>query len=166
MSSAPEMARALDAVMGEVGAPDAIIAHSFGGVVTALAMAKGLEPRRVALIAPAAFPLRFVDEFVRALRLSERTGAALRSRSERRIRFDWDQLKVLPVFAGARNPALVVHDQQDETIPVEEGRQIAAAWPGAELVLTQGLGHRGVLRDPSVVNRAVAFVTNRSTRNS
>lgn len=166
MSSAPEMARALDAVMAEVGAPDAIIAHSFGGVVTALAMAKGLEPRRVALIAPAAFPLRFVDEFVRALRLSERTGAALRSRSERRIRFDWNQLKVLPVFAGARNPALVVHDRQDETIPVEEGRQIAATWPGAELVLTQGLGHRGVLRDAAVVNRAVAFVTNRSSRNS
>lgn len=164
MSSAPEMARALDAVMAEVGAPDAIIAHSFGGVVTALAMSKGFEPRRVALIAPAAFPLRFVDEFVRALRLSERAGAALRSRSERRIRFDWDQLKVLPVFAGARNPALVVHDQHDETIPVAEGREIAATWPGAELVLTKGLGHRGVLRDQAVVNRAVAFVTNRSSR--
>lgn len=159
LSSAPEMARALDAVMGEVGAPDAIIAHSFGGVVTALAMAKGLAPRRVALIAPAADPLRFVDEFVRALKLSQRTGAAMRSRSERRIRFDWDQLQVLPVFARGRNPLLVVHDQGDETIPVDEGRRIAGVWPGAELMLTAGLGHRGVLRDPAVVHRAVSFVT-------
>ena len=162
MSSAPEMARALDAVMAEVGAPDSIIAHSFGGVVTALTMAKGFEPRRVALMAPAALPLRFFDEFVRALKLSDRTGAALRTRSERRIRFDWDQLQILPVFSRARSPALVVHDRQDETIPVEEGKQVASTWPGAQLVLTDGLGHRGVLRDQKVVDRAVAFVTNRS----
>ncbi|HKV72308.1 MAG TPA: alpha/beta fold hydrolase [Gemmatimonadales bacterium] len=162
LSSAPEMARALDAVVAQVGAPDAIIAHSFGGVVTSLAMAGGLEPRRVALFAPAADPIRFVDEFVRALKLSPETGAALRARSQRRIRFDWDQLDVLPVFARARNPLLVIHDRRDETIPVEEGKQIAATWPGAELVLTDGLGHRGVLRDQTLVKRAVEFVTNRS----
>lgn len=161
LSSAPEMARALDAVVAQVGAPDAIIAHSFGGVVTSLAMAGGLTPRRVALFAPAADPLRFFDEFVRVLKLSPQTGAALRARSERRIRFDWDQLRVLPVFARARNPLLVIHDRQDETIPVEEGKQIAATWPGAELVLSEGLGHRGVLRDQTLVHRAVAFVTNR-----
>lgn len=161
LSSAPEMARALDAVVAQVGTPDAIIAHSFGGVVTSLAMAGGLEPRRVALFAPAADPIRFVDEFVRALKLSPETGAALRARSQRRIRFDWDQLDVLPVFARARNPLLVIHDRQDETIPVEEGKQIAATWPGAELVLTDGLGHRGVLRDQTLVKRAVEFVTNR-----
>lgn len=159
LTSAPEMARAFDAVAAEVGAPDAIIAHSFGGVVTALAMAGGLTPRRVALFAPAAEPLRFFDEFVRALKLSAKTGSVLRARSEKRIRFDWDQLVVLPVFARARSPLLVVHDQQDEVIPVEEGKRIAATWPGAELVLTEGLGHRGVLRHQPSVARAVEFVT-------
>lgn len=159
LSSAPEMARAFDAVVAEVGPPHAVIAHSFGGVVTALALAHGLDPRRVVLIAPAADPLRFVDEFVRVLRLSPQTGMALRVRSERRIRFAWDQLEVLPVFARARSPVLVVHDQDDETIPIEEGRRIAATWPGAEFVPTRGLGHRGVLRDPGVIARAVAFVT-------
>lgn len=162
LSSVPEMARALDAVVAQVGAPDAIIAHSFGGVVTALALAGGLTPRRVALLAPAADPLRFFDEFVRVLKLSPRTGAALRAHSERRIRFDWDRLDVLPVFARAKSPVLVVHDREDETIPMEEGRRIAAAWPGAEFVPTAGLGHRGVLRDPAVVARAVSFVTARA----
>lgn len=158
-SSAPELARALAAVVREVGAPHALIAHSLGGVVTALALAGGLAPRRVALIAPAADPLRFFAEFVRALKLSPRTGAAVRARSERRIRFDWDDLDVLPIFARARSPLLVVHDHDDETIPMEEGKRIAGAWPGAELVLTRGLGHRGVLRDAATVNRAVSFVT-------
>ena len=160
-SSAPQLARALASVVAQVGEPHAVIAHSLGGVVTAIALADGLAPSRVALLAPVADPIRFVDEFSAKLGLNARTRAALRAHSERRIRFDWDRLPVLPVFARARSPALIVHDRGDETVSVEEGRAIAAAWPGAELVLTDGLGHRGVLRNPAIVNRTVAFVTNR-----
>lgn len=161
-SSAPELARALAAVVAEVGVPEAVVAHSLGGVVTALALADGLDPKRVAVVASGAHPLWFVDQFAAALGLSRRTQAALRAHSQRRIRFDWDRLELLPVFARARAAALVVHDRGDETVPVEHGKDIAAAWPGAQLVLTEGLGHRGVLRDPATVNRIVQFVTNRS----
>ena len=34
---------------------------------------------------------------------------------------------------------------------------IAAAWPGAELVTTAGLGHTRLLREPAIIARAVAF---------
>jgi len=160
-SSAPELARALAAVVAQVGAPDAVIAHSLGGVVTALALAEGLAPRRVALVASGAHPIWFVDQFAALLGLNARTAAALRTHSECRIRFDWNDLEVLPVFARAKGSALVVHDRGDETVPVGHGEDIAAAWPGAELVLTDGLGHRGVLRDPAIVKRIVQFVTTR-----
>ena len=36
--------------------------------------------------------------------------------------------------------------------------RVAAAVPGARIELTEGLGHRRILRDPAVVTRAVAFV--------
>jgi pimeloyl-ACP methyl ester carboxylesterase len=160
-SSAPQLARALAAVVDQVGRPHAIVAHSLGGTVTAIALAGGLEPRRAVLLAPVSDAVGFVDRFGRDLRLGSRTLAALRSRSERRIRFKWDQLDVIPVFSRARSPALVIHDRSDDTVSVAEGKAIAAAWPGAELVLTDGLGHRGVLRDQSVVSRAVAFATTR-----
>jgi hypothetical protein len=38
------------------------------------------------------------------------------------------------------------------------GAAIAAAWPGAELVTTEGLGHRRILRDPAVVARVTDFL--------
>jgi len=160
-SSAPELARALAAVVAEVGSPHGVVAHSLGGAVTGLALADGLAPRRVALLCPVADPAAFADRFAEQLGLSPRTMAALRARSERRIRFDWSRLPVVPVAARATAPALVVHDRGDETVSVKEGEAIAAAWPGAELILTDGLGHRGVLRDPVIVNRAVSFVTTR-----
>jgi len=55
-------------------------------------------------------------------------------------------------------PLLVIHDRDDPTVPWADGAAIATAWPGAELVTTTGLGHRDLLRDASVVARAVAFV--------
>ena len=42
--------------------------------------------------------------------------------------------------------------------PWEQGEAIALAWPGAEMVTTNGLGHGRVLRDPAVVARVSAFV--------
>jgi hypothetical protein len=36
---------------------------------------------------------------------------------------------------------------------------IAAAWPGARFMKTQGLGHGRILRDPAVVEAAVAFIS-------
>ena len=53
---------------------------------------------------------------------------------------------------------LVVHDREDVTVPYDDGAAIAAAWPGAELVTTTGLGHRDIVRDREVVARAVAFL--------
>jgi pimeloyl-ACP methyl ester carboxylesterase len=53
---------------------------------------------------------------------------------------------------------LVVHDEGDEIIPFAEGQQIAAAWPGAVLHATRGLGHNRILRDAAVVQAAVEFI--------
>jgi len=160
-SSAPELARALAAVVAQVGVPHGLVAHSLGGAVTGLALQDGLAPRRVVLLCPVSDPAAFADRFAQQLKLTPRTMAVLRTRSERRIRFDWNRLPVVPVAARATMPALVVHDRTDDTVSVREGQAIAAAWPGAELVLTEGLGHRGVLRDAAIVSRAVSFVTTR-----
>ena len=39
-------------------------------------------------------------------------------------------------------PLLVVHDRGDREVPWHDGAAIAAAWPGAALVTTEGIGHR------------------------
>ena len=39
---------------------------------------------------------------------------------------------------------------------------MARAWRGAEMLMTDGLGHRRILRDPDVVAAAVAFVAARA----
>jgi pimeloyl-ACP methyl ester carboxylesterase len=38
-------------------------------------------------------------------------------------------------------PALVIHGQSDILVPVENGRRVAGAIPGARLMLVEGMGH-------------------------
>mgnify|MGYP003291741877 CR=1 FL=1 len=64
-----------------------------------------------------------------------------------------------------RTPLLVIHDREDAEVPWQEGAIIAQAWPGATLSTTSGLGHRRIVHDPAVVERAVGFLTETETAN-
>jgi len=55
-------------------------------------------------------------------------------------------------------PALFCHGATDSIAPPQASERMAAAWPGADLEVFDGLGHRGVLRDERVVARVVEFL--------
>lgn len=46
-----------------------------------------------------------------------------------------------PGLAKIKVPALVIHGGDDPLVPVEAGRDTAAAIPGAELLIIEGMGH-------------------------
>jgi pimeloyl-ACP methyl ester carboxylesterase len=60
---------------------------------------------------------------------------------------------------GLSVPALVIHDADDVSVPWQQGEMIAAAWPGARFMKTQGLGHGRILRNRDVVEAAVTFIS-------
>jgi len=158
LSSMPQFARALRAVADAAGSVFAIAAHSMGGSASALAMSHGLQVDRAVFLAPAADPARFAADFASTLAVGPAAMAAMRDRSERRLGFRWADLDVPRMAQAFDVPLLVIHDRDDATVPWTDGAAIAAAWPGAELVTTTGLGHRDVVRDSSVVDRVVAFI--------
>ena len=161
MTSMPEFARSLAAVVEREGAPHAIVAHSMGCAGTTLALSWGLEVGRLVFLAPAADPPAWIAPFARQLGLTAEVLDRVRARSERRLRVHWSDLNVcdLARTLPGRPELLIVHDEADETVRWQDGSAIAAAWPNARLVTTQGLGHRGVTSDRAVVRQALAFVT-------
>jgi pimeloyl-ACP methyl ester carboxylesterase len=158
LSSMPQVARALLAVADAAGSLFGVIAHSMGGSASALALSQRLQLERAVFIAPAADPARYAEDFATALAVGPVALAGMRSRSEARLGFRWSDLNVPRMATAFDVPLLVIHDREDVTVPFAEGEAIAAAWPGAQLVATTGLGHREVVRDPAVVKQAVEFV--------
>jgi hypothetical protein len=62
-------------------------------------------------------------------------------------------------FAADPVPLLVVHDRDDRETSVAHSTGFVAAWAGpATMISTEGLGHRRLLSDPSVVRDVANFV--------
>jgi pimeloyl-ACP methyl ester carboxylesterase len=158
MSSMPEFARSLKAVVARQGDPDTVVAHSMGAAATALAASWGLSARRFVFLAPAANPADWADSFGHMLGLNPGVMTRLRARSEQRLRFNWDDLDARLHARGMSAPLLVIHDREDDVVPFSNGEDIASSWRGAELVETIGLGHRDVLRDPAVISQVLRFI--------
>jgi pimeloyl-ACP methyl ester carboxylesterase len=164
ISSLPEFARSILAADRLRGPFHAVIAHSLGSAAAALAVRWGLEPARVALISAPAHPPRWLPDFAERMDIDADVVTRMRERMERRLGVPWDELDVVAAARRATAPALVVHDRKDRRVPWREGAAVAAAWPGARLVITEGLGHRDVVRHPEVVRTVTEFVTRREPR--
>lgn len=156
----PDFTLTLRAVAREFGPAYAVIGHSLGGGCAGLAVLEGLDARRVVLIAPAVDPVAFTKALAGMLGFGERIRTRMVGAMSRRIGHALEEF-VLPGQAAARADlpeALIVHDREDPVVNIANGRALAAAWRGAELVETAGLGHNKILRDDAVVDRVTAFV--------
>ena len=158
-TNAFEMAEAIVEIDRELGGVDAIVAHSIGAFATILAMATGLDPRAVSLISPLVRADSAVDRFVQQLRLPRPAGKALRAHIEDRFGAGvWEELSADLVARGLETPALIVHDQDDPETSWSESSLLAEAWPRAQLVTTERLGHYRIARDPHVVAGIADFI--------
>lgn len=159
--TAPEASDGFAAIAAWLDEPLAgLIAHSLGGNAAAVALAEGaLKLERAVLIGTAASLPRGRDRFADILGLPPPVRARLQARIEQRLGPDvWQRYSALERAGELRAPALIIHDVEDRDIPIEEGRALAEAWPGARFHETRGLGHRRILRDPKVIDHAVAFL--------
>ncbi|MFH9726658.1 alpha/beta hydrolase [Streptomyces sp. NPDC017254] len=143
---------------------DAVVAHSFGVLASLFTLRDGVRTARfVGLGGVGSFDL-LVKGFRAGLGVDDRVVRCMRDHVERRLapgeqgiwdRFDADRD---PGALGA--PVLLFHDESDDMVPLAQSRLLARAHGDrARLVVTRGLGHRRILRDPDVVAEAVEFLT-------
>ena len=154
--------QAVAAVLASAGAVRAVVAHSFGAASVAGLPVRlpgaGVLPRLALLSAPLS-PLevagRFADLLGQPGSLVARMSRHIEQQTGREAR-SFAAAAAGPTLGAEQ--VLIVHDEDDEIVPFAEGQQIAAAWPGARLYATRGLGHNRILRDAQVVRQVVAFV--------
>ena len=158
----PEIMSAIRVVAASRGPLAAIVAHSVGATAAVRALWEGLDAGAVVLVGPAA------DLVTPALRFSETFGFSrevrerMYRRIEERVGRSWSVFDAVELAPALAVPLLVVHDRGDAEIPWQHGAAIARAWRGAEMLMTEGLGHRRILRDSVVVAAAVEFLAARA----
>jgi len=154
-----EIAAVVQAIAAAYGPLHGAITHSFGGMVLAYALHRGLAAGRVVCIGAPARLEFLLERFSRLLAMPAPVLTDLRRRLERRFAANvWELLSTDSNARTLTTPALIVHDRDDLEVPWRQGEMIAAAWPGARWLMTRGLGHRRILRDPATVQAVVDFI--------
>jgi pimeloyl-ACP methyl ester carboxylesterase len=157
-----ECAGVLLALQRHYGAFHGAITHSFGGMVLAYAMNHGLSVQRAACISAPADVDFLIGSFAETLNMHAAVVRDLCRRLD--ARFEDDFRERVSTQSNARRltvPALIVHDENDTSVPWQQGERIAAAWPGARFLKTRGLGHGRILRDRETVRTVVDFIAGR-----
>jgi pimeloyl-ACP methyl ester carboxylesterase len=157
-SSMPEFAASLGAVVSHVEPVRAVVGHSLGGAATIFALARGLQAERAVVIAAPSDMPAWAHRFRDLVGLSPGVYSRMEDNMQRRLRLTWQDLAITVAAQRLQLPGLVIHDVDDPDVPWTEGEAIATGWRNAMFVTTQGLGHRGILRDPDVIQSVVEFV--------
>ena len=151
------------AVASATGPVFGLVGHSLGGAAATLALRDGLGANRAVLLAPPADVVVFSHAFANHVGLPARAHAAMRRNLETRLRMRWDDIHIPTLAPRLRVPVLVVHDREDPDVPYGHAEEIVRAWPDARLMTTAGLGHRAILRDPTVLRAALEFLREGAT---
>lgn len=161
-SSLPQFARVLDYVVSRLRergeSVEAMVAHSLGANAAAYAESRGLAVARLVLLAPPASPRHYTRLFAQAFGLGEAQRAGLQRGVEAREGIVMPQFEPAAVGPRIGSRTLVVHDRQDRINPFADGEAFTASFAGAQLFATEGLGHRGVLKNVAVLREISRFL--------
>ena len=156
-----EIAPTMDIIANKEGNFDAILAHSFGTLITSYALVKRNFPPPTRLVYFGAFNQlldslpRFQaitglpDEVIQGFRimLNENFGEGV-----------LEEIVHEKLAPQINIPALMFHDTADNVTPVEDSRATARAWKNARFIETEGLGHRGALQSKEIHEQVVRFL--------
>jgi pimeloyl-ACP methyl ester carboxylesterase len=158
-SSLPEFAETF-AALARVERLHGVIAHSFGCAAVTWALSRGVQVERAVYYAPL---VKVSDQFRRFAAHMQLPIERLNERGERRYGVSLFDLDAERIARSMTTPLLVLHDESDRAIAVEEANHLVAAWPGAQLRQTTGLGHkRRLLSDGALMEDAIRFLQGRS----
>jgi pimeloyl-ACP methyl ester carboxylesterase len=135
----------------------ALVGHSFGGMASARVARDLPDLKALVLIGTPDKVRTLVDGFARRLAMRENSLAAFERRLAAASSVPLEQEASSLYLSKVRCPTLVLHDAQDEIIPVGDGEAIARA-AGRELTTTSGLGHRAIIRDRDTLAQVVSFL--------
>jgi pimeloyl-ACP methyl ester carboxylesterase len=157
-----EFAAAISAVAKHYGDIHTLIAHSFGAATAMMARRDwGVTVQRQILISSIDHVKWITHMFEQYVGAAPAIVERMRQRMVERHNgsFDWAQLSVMDMLHQARQPTLLIHDQDDAEIPFQHSLNLLRCAPHAQLHVTSGLGHHRLLGNESVITRVRDFVS-------
>jgi pimeloyl-ACP methyl ester carboxylesterase len=161
MTNLLEIAPTMDLIAERAGTFHAVIAHSFGTLITSYALVHRNFPPPARLVYLGAFN-QLLDSLPRFQVLAGVSDEMMEGfRALLNENFEGGLLESITnetLTPRIDIPALLFHAVTDNVTPIEDSRAIARVWKHAQLIETDGLGHRGALQAESIHEQVVKFL--------
>ena len=137
---------------------EAAIGHSFGGMALLASLSKKSFLNKLVTIGIEGSNNKILDVFVQKLKLKPKVAETMRKQIKSKFKVHLESLAALTSAKKVKIPTLVVHDTQDNDVDVSSAYKIRQNLANGRLLVTNGLGHRKILRDHSTINKIIDFL--------
>ena len=152
-----QFSRALRFAGAHLGRLEAMVGHSMGAAASTHAVVHGVVVKKLALISSPVSLILETRRMASTLGLSDRMLAQTISYIEARERVPFETVEATYLAPRIDAPTLVVHDQDDTTVPHAAAHTLVECLNDPQLLSTSGLGHRRLLKDPDVISIVAKF---------
>ena len=156
----PEFVATILELEKQFGPFEAAIGHSLGGMSLLNAVRLGLHIDSLTIIGSGDVIKDILDDFIRQMELKPEFSDLLRIHFEKKYKVSMDSFSSWHSAKAIDIPVLVIHDENDEKVPVKCAVHIKENLRNGKLVITQNLGHRKILGDRKVVEKTINFIKN------
>ncbi|MCG6578037.1 alpha/beta hydrolase [Pseudomonas sp. AF32] len=153
-------ARAMLEAAAELPPLQAVIGHSMGGASAMLAVQLGLRTETLVSIAAPARILGVLRGFARMMGLPPKARSAFIRQVENDVGMPASKMDVAHYQLDV--PGLIVHAEDDTSVPVTESQLIHDAWFDSRLLRLPVGGHQRVLADPRVIEGVLSLLAGRN----
>ncbi|UYW02545.1 alpha/beta hydrolase [Flavobacterium agricola] len=157
-STMKEFIQTIQEVDKQYGPFEFVIGHSLGAMAVANALNEGLVVKKAVLISGGDIVTDVIADFVDHLKVDTSYNKKLQDKFEKEYQLKMNDYSVSAVAKNITIPCLIIHDTTDTDVKVEAAYNIHKHLPGSELVITEGLGHRKILGDKTVIQKIISFL--------
>lgn len=134
------------------------IGHSLGGMAVLNSIKQGLQVKKAISISAGCVITDIIKDFVNKLELKPVLVSKIKNNFYRKFGEDIDNYSANIAAQKVTIPTLVIHDSNDNDVHVSCAHNIRQNLQQGELLVTNGLGHRRILKDDFVIKRIMDFI--------
>ncbi|MFI2742243.1 alpha/beta hydrolase [Zhouia sp. PK063] len=135
------------------------IGHSLGSMALLNAVKKGVTLKKIVIIGSGDFVDDIGLDFTTKLQLNNTIYDKMKIQFNDLVGFDINSLSASIAAKSIQIPVLVIHDENDEDVPVTSAKNIHENLKNSDLLITKGLGHRKILGDATVIKSLLNFIS-------
>jgi len=122
------------------------------------ALGKKLKLKKAVIIGADNKISQVISEFVKKFQVDQSVTPVIIAHYCKLLKVQMDQFDSEKVAARIDIPVLVIHDTKDAFVPVSSAIEIRQQLKKGSLLITNGLGHHKIFKDPEVMQKIINFI--------